>query len=166
MAAGQLLASGALDHVAPAAGGIYHIYKAFSRLGDFVVVVVVDINLADLMQSLRLRSRVEMPVHGFACLNWRCQQSSTWNWGKAAGCRSLGCSRLQGRKLGTSHTRRLFYCRSYTMLQDMLYMVSASSQQPPFCHLQKLLTGSLFLGLLRKSQPWATSVYTEKQLLK
>ncbi|PKU31284.1 calcium-binding protein 8 isoform x1 [Limosa lapponica baueri] len=47
------------------------------QLANISVEELDDISLAGLVPSLWLRSRVEMPVHGFTCLNWRYQQSST-----------------------------------------------------------------------------------------
>lgn len=54
MAAGKLLASGDLDHIGTAPGGVCGTFKAFSRLGDVGFFLVVDIRLVSLMQSLRL----------------------------------------------------------------------------------------------------------------
>lgn len=101
MAAGKLLASGALDHVGTTPGGVCGTFKAFPRLGNFFFFLVVDVRLTSLMQSLRLTPRVEMPVHGFACLNWRSKMSAErpMRWGQ--NFMSLGCSKLQGKNLGT-----------------------------------------------------------------
>lgn len=159
MAAGQLWASGALDHVAPALGEVCGIYKAFSRLGvGFFCGCRHQPSLLDAVLKVEIQSgnAVVLPAWtgdvSRATHEMGAEMLGVGAWGtvdfKAGICGfpSLGDFSI------VDYTPHCSMCTSFLLIPS----------NHPLCHLQKPLTGTLFPGLLCKSQPLSSfSVYWE-----
>lgn len=93
MTAGQLLASGGFGHIVPAPGGVCVSTGLF--LGwEIFFFVVVDISLASLIQSLRLRFRVET-LHK---LEMSAEQHV--KWGQSCWLQGLGVQQKSSQESG------------------------------------------------------------------